>query len=184
MFNKKAFLRIQNHAAWKERVDLNVFSGFHDDLNVYEVTLWSGQSRGWEVLRERGLLACSCQGSRWSRARGSHLSAHCSRDGLCWHTSQMPQGAWQSLSRYTRRECQKRRHPRNYHTSLQQERVTSSEQGGSQQHHTHVHQWRPFHTFFKSLCYPLSLTTTLLERTRLQCPFYTMNNYGTGRVKD
>lgn len=83
-----------------------------------------------------------------SRACGSYLSAHCSRDGLCWHTSQMPQGAWQSLSRYTRTECQKRRHPRNYHTSLQQEGVTRSEPGRDiNTIATNLHLQRSLHTF-------------------------------------
>lgn len=75
---------------------------------------------------------------KWGQSRscGSHLFARCSRGGLYWHTSQTPQGAWWSLSRYTRKECQKRRHPRNYHISLQQEGGQGVSQGEkSARHH-------------------------------------------------
>lgn len=90
----KTCLRVQNHAAWKQRFDLNVLSGFHDGLNVYAVLLWSGQRGGQEAAAAvPGLSLLSSGESGQSKARGSYLSAHCSRDGLCWHTSQMPQGA-------------------------------------------------------------------------------------------
>lgn len=96
-------------------------------------------------------------GVRSKKGCGSYLSARCSRDGLCWRISQMPQGAWQSLSRYTRKECQRHRHPPNYRTSLQQEGGQAMSRGEKRQHCHQLASAETFtHCFLKLLTFLLS----------------------------
>jgi hypothetical protein len=138
--------------------------------------LWSGQKRMTRAPAAVPWLSLLSPGELGqSNACGTYLSARCSRDGLCWHISQMPQGAWQSLSRYTRKESQKRRRPQNYRTFLARR---DEQQWARERKIAALLPLRNCRSLYVS---SKASTSTVLPNNCAH--FYKSGNYGAGRSK-